>query len=271
MDKYIHFRDISGFYTDEGEGDTLVLVHGFCEDGSVWNHFSKSLSRNFRVIIPDLPGYRNSSLTNEELTIEWMADFLKAILDKEKVARAIIVGHSMGGYITLAFAEKYPELALKIALFHSHCFADNEEKKKSRQKSVDFIKQHGTTVFVEELYNNLFGQKFLSENKSVVEKLKTVAMGYAAGTITSDLEAMIKRPGREHVLKSFQRPVLFILGKSDKLIPYEKSLEQCAFPKVADVHILENTGHMGMFEEPQKTLEIIAQFANLKIKTTLQT
>lgn len=133
MDKTIQYQDVSGFYTDEGSGETIVLVHGFCEDGSIWNDFKKSLSKNFRVIVPDLPGYRKSTLPQHPLTIEWMADFVHAILEKGNVSNPIIIGHSMGGYITIALTEKHPNLPQKIGLFHSHAFADDEEKKKGRR------------------------------------------------------------------------------------------------------------------------------------------
>ncbi len=267
MDKQIQFKDIEGFYTDEGSGDIIMLIHGFCEDGSVWDSFKKNLSHDFRVIAPDLPGYRNSSFTKQELTIEWMADFMKAILDKEKITNPIIIGHSMGGYITLALAEKYPDLAEKIGLFHSHCFADDDEKRQNRQKAIDFIAKNGTGGFVDELYNNLFGEKFLSEQIPVVEKIKLQAKKYPAETIIAGLSAMIKRPGRSDVLKTCKQPVLFILGKQDKAIPYKKSLEQCGFPEIAEVHLLEDAGHMGMIECPKKTLEIVLEFANLKVQT----
>lgn len=266
MDRRIDFRDIKGFYTDEGKGETVVLIHGFCEDGSVWDYFREKLSADFRLIVPDLPGFRNSAFTKQELTIDWMADFVRAILDKEKIQNPIIIGHSMGGYIALALAERYPDLPAGIGLFHSHCFADDDEKKQNRQKGIDFVSKNGTAEFVSELYSNLFGEKFLSESKSTVEGLKAHAKIYPAETIMNCLKAMMNRPERVGVLKSFRKPVLFILGKRDKVISYEKSLEQCALPEVSEVHILENAGHMGMLEEPEKTLEVVAEFANLRVK-----
>jgi len=264
MDKTITYHDITGFYTDEGKGAPVLLLHGFCEDGSVWNGFRKALSKTFRVLVPDLPGYGNSQGTKEELSMEWMADFVKAILDKEKISSLTVIGHSMGGYITLALAEKFPGLPEKIGLFHSHCFADDEEKKKARQKGIDFIAKNGTDDYVNELYNNLFGEKFFSEKKSIVDTLKSRAKSYPAETILAGLDAMKNRPDRSAVLKSFKKPVLFLLGRQDKVLPYGKSVEQCQYPAISEVHLLEGTGHMGMFEEPKKTLHIVEEFLNLK-------
>lgn len=263
MDKTFKFNDISGFYTDEGSGKTIVLIHGFAEDGSAWSDFGKQLSGNFRVIIPYLPGYGQSELPKQPLTIEWMADFVHAILENEKVTDPIIIGHSMGGYITLAIAEKYPGLPSKIGLFHSHAYADDEEKKKGRLKSIDFVNKNGASDFINELYSNLFAEKFRAENKATVDSLRAYAQKYAPATITADLGAMMQRPDRTHVLKNFKKPVLFILGKEDKAIPYEKSVEQCKFPAISKVHIMEGVGHMGMIESPEKTLQFVREFVNL--------
>ncbi len=265
MDKTIQFRDTKGFYSDEGTGSSVVLVHGFGEDGSVWDGLKKKLSSDFRFIIPDLPGYRNSTLPREELTIEWMADFVYSIIEQEEIKNPIVIGHSMGGYVTLALAEKHPALPEKIGLFHSHAFADDEEKKKNRQKSIDFIQRNGTSDYVNELYNNLFSEKFRTENEATVDKIKAYVKMYSSETLIAGLKAMIMRPDRTSVLKSFKGPVLFVIGKHDKAIPYGKSLEQCQFPDVSQVHILQDSGHEGMMEEPEKSLNIMREFINLRV------
>ncbi len=264
MDKTLLFQDTTCSYADEGNGaTTLVLIHGFSEDSSVWTDFRKHFSKNYRVLVPDLPGYGKSALPKQPLTIEWMADFVFAILEKEKIINPVIIGHSMGGYITLALAEKHPVLPQKIGLFHSHAFADDEEKKKGRQKGIEFVEKNGTRDFVNELVPNLFAEKFRAEHKATVERQKAYALKYSAETITAGLKAMILRPDRTHVLKTFKKPVLFLLGKEDKAIPYAKSVEQCQYPVISSVHILNGVGHMGMLEEPEKTLEIVEEFANL--------
>ncbi|HXH18482.1 MAG TPA: alpha/beta hydrolase [Chitinophagales bacterium] len=270
MNKTIRFCESTGFYTVNSptpnpQHPALILIHGFCEDGSVWDIFRENLSRRFQVIVPDLPGYRNSSMTKQELTMEWLADYIKAIIDKEKIQQPVIIGHSMGGYIALALAEKFPDVPGKIGLFHSHCFADDDEKKKNRQKAMEFVMKNGTADFVNELYDKLFGEKFLKQNKEAVDKLKAAAKKYPAETIAANLKAMMNRPDRAHVLKSFRRPVLFILGKQDNAIPYTKSLEQCSFPEISEVHILDDAGHMGMLEAPKKTLEMVREFVNLNL------
>ncbi len=263
MEKTISFQNKKGFYTDSGSGKTLILVHGFGEDGSVWDALRETLSKKYRVLAPDLPGYRHSELPESALTIEYMADFLKAILDIEKIEHPAIIGHSMGGYVTLALTEKYPHQPERIGLFHSHAFADDAEKKAGRRKAIEFVGKNGTDGFIHELYNNLFGSAFIQNNKSEFERLKEKAKKYPPETIMSGLQAMAERPDRTHVLKSFRNLVLFILGKEDKAIPWEKSIEQSQFPAVSDIHVFENAGHMGMLEEPVKSLNIIEVFMEL--------
>lgn len=245
----------------------MALIHGFCEDSSVWADFKNRLSKNYRVIVPDLPGYGKSALPKQPLTIEWMADFVYAILEKENITNPVIIGHSMGGYITLALTEKHPDFPQKIGLFHSHAFADDEEKKKGRRKGIEFVEKNGTRDFVNELVPNLFAEKFRTEHKATVEQQKAYAQMYAAETITAGFNAMILRPDRTHVLKTFKKPVLFILGKEDKAIPYAKSVEQCQYPAVSSVHILNGVGHMGMLEDPEKTLAMVEDFINLKVSS----
>jgi pimeloyl-ACP methyl ester carboxylesterase len=259
MDKYFDYKDVKGFYTDEGNGEAILFVHGFAEDGSVWDEFKKAF-RGYRTIVPDMPGYRNSSLQGETSSIDEMADFVKAILDREEIDKVNFVGHSMGGYTAVAFAEKYPERLNKLVMFHSHPYADDEEKKKGRIKSADLVKRNGTEVFIRELYNNLFADKFKKGHRDFIDGRIAKAQEYPAPTIIASLLAMAERPDRPQALKDIKIPVLFIIGQEDKAVPHDKSMEQTHLPMVSEVHILQQVGHMGMFEEPEATQNMILNF-----------
>ncbi|GIV33894.1 MAG: alpha/beta hydrolase [Chitinophagales bacterium] len=263
MEKTFTFNKITGYYQDRGSGLPVVLLHGFGEDGAVWDYVAEHLQSDCRVIIPDLPGYRHSALPSEQMSIEWMADFVFAILENERLFNPVIIGHSMGGYVTLALTEKHPDLPSKIGLFHSHAFADDEEKKKSRQRAIELIQQKGTEPFIDELYNNLFSPRYVVQNADKVTQMKKRAYLCPAETLTGGLRAMMQRPDRIHVLQSFHKPILFILGKQDKAIPYEKSLQQCQYARVSQVHLFEESGHMGMLEEPDKAVQVTREFINL--------
>ena len=155
------------YYKITGKGKAVVLLHGFIEEGIMWNDTARALSKKHRVIVPDLEGFGNSPLQSKTLSMEHYAGEIYKLLKKEKVKQCVMLGHSMGGYIALYFAEKYPQMLSGFGLINSQCYADTEEKKANRKKGNEFIATHGTKVFVNELYGNLFHEIFKKKNKPV--------------------------------------------------------------------------------------------------------
>jgi pimeloyl-ACP methyl ester carboxylesterase len=262
MQKEIQFKNVKGYYTVEGEGEPVMLVHGFCGEGAVWDEMKKFLPKNFKLIIPDLPGYGKSALSpqHSEINIEFYAEYLNAIAEKENLQQFSLVGHSMGGYAALTFAEMYPNKLKKLCLFHSHPYEDDETKKENRRKSIRFIEQHGTKLFSDELYNTLFAPSFYEQQPEVVKAIKEKATHYPPETLIGSTQAMINRKDRSAVMKNISVPVLLIIGKQDKAIDYDKSMAMCSLAPVTEVHILQEAGHMGMLEAPEKTAQMICNF-----------
>ena len=262
--KTMAYQSAQIFYRITGSGKPVVLIHGFAEDGEIWNNQIEFLKNHFTLIIPDLPGTGKSEL-NEDMSIEGIAESIKAIIIKENISQAIIIGHSMGGYITLAIAEKYPELISAFGLCHSSAFADNEEKKAARLKSIEFIKINGAYEFLKTTIPGLFlmghdGSKPMDPNAAIlIERGKQ----FTPEAIIKYYQAMIARPDRIEVLKNFNGPVLFIIGEHDKAIPFEQSMQQCYLPAQSHVHILRNSAHMGMWEETDKVNTAMLQFLQL--------
>ena len=139
MKKQLLYQNNRIVYAVEGAGKPVMLVHGFGEDSSVWVNQIPFLKDHFQLIIPDLPGSGESAMV-DDMSMEGMAEVLKAVADKETNELFTLIGHSMGGYITLAFAEKYSNRLNGFGLFHSTAFADSEEKKATRQKGIEFIR-----------------------------------------------------------------------------------------------------------------------------------
>ena len=166
----------------------------------------------------------------------------------------------MGGYITLAFAEKFPELLHTFGLFHSTAYADTDEKKQARRKGIEFIQEHGAYTFLKQSIPNLFAQKFSSEHPEEINTLIEKGKSFTAEALIQYYDAMIQRPDRTAVLKNFSNPILFIFGTEDKAVPLQDSLEQCHIPVTSHVHILKNAGHMGMWEDKEKCNRAILQF-----------
>jgi pimeloyl-ACP methyl ester carboxylesterase len=166
----------------------------------------------------------------------------------------------MGGYVALAFAEKYAERLNGLGLFHSTVYADNEEKIKLRQKGISFIGEHGAFEFLKTSTPNLFSGKTREEKPELIDKLMPTLRNFSAEALVLYYHAMMQRPDRQVVLSKATVPVLFIIGKNDNAVPFQDSLEQCYLPEKAYIHILHGSGHMGMLEEAEKTNEILKSY-----------
>lgn len=251
--KQVSFRNKKISYKVEGTGNPVILLHGFAEDGRIWNYQVENLKKNYRLIIPDLPGSGKSEMLEGEVLLSDYAEAIKAIADEEidsaNEKQFTMIGHSMGGYITLAFAEKYPELLNGVGLFHSSSFADDEQKKEARRKGIDFIKKNGPELFLKNATPNLFSEKTKAEAPELIEKLIALSKNFSGESLIQYYEAMIKRPDRSAIVKSFKKPVLMIAGMYDNAVPIQLSLSQAYLAAVTYFHILKRSGHVGMWEE----------------------
>ncbi|RYZ29271.1 MAG: alpha/beta hydrolase [Chitinophagaceae bacterium] len=244
----------------KGSGPLVVLVHGFGEDGNVWKAQFDLFPENL-LLIPDLPGSGGSEMI-EDMSMEGMAGAIKSLIDSlvpenEKIT---IIGHSMGGYITLAFAEKYPETLEAFGLFHSSASADSEEKKETRRKGIKFIQQHGSYEFFKTSTPNLFAPATKEERSHLVTEQIEAVRNVDRAALVSYYESMINRPDRTRVLENSQVPVLFVMGKHDKAVPMEDGLKQCHLPQLSYIGLLQNSGHMGMVEETDRSNKLLTEF-----------
>ncbi len=249
-----------------GTGKQVLLLHGFGEDSSVWQNQINFLKDNYQLIIPDLPGSGNSQLI-DDMSIEGMSKVIKEIINIEVLKstpqnHVKIFGHSMGGYITLALIEKYPTLFSSFGLIHSSAFADDEGKKIARQKSIEFIKTNGAYEFLKTSIPNLFykGKGCSNPSAAYINLLIEQGKKFSAQALIAHYNAMINRPDRTTILKTFLKPILFILGEHDMAIPFTQSMQQCHLPQQAHITILRNSAHMGMWEETEKTNNALSSF-----------
>jgi pimeloyl-ACP methyl ester carboxylesterase len=263
MDKEIVIAGKKIFYRVYGSGKKMMLLHGFPETGDVWKKQVEYLKDKFLLIVPDLPGSGKSELI-QDMSMEGMAEIIKAILDNENPAagKTAIIGHSMGGYITLAFAEKYPAYVSGFGLFHSTAYADNEEKKAARRKGIDFIRQHGAAEFLKTSVPNMFAPATKSDNQALVDNFLREANNFSPDSLVSYYEAMMKRPDRTAILQNTSVPVLFVMGEHDTIIPLSDGLKLCSLPEKSYIHVLRKSGHMGMCEEAKNSNKILEQFVD---------
>lgn len=244
------------YFKERGEGFPLILIHGFCETSEIWDSFAEKLSQDFRVITPDLPGFGNSPLTSKEISIAGTATILNSWLYQIGIRNSVVIGHSLGGYITLSMVAQKPELITGFGLFHSTTFSDSEEKKLNRNKVFDFVDKNGVLPFVETFVPGLFWQK---QNPSI-EKVHSIASKTKKETLLAYTLAMRDRPDSTSLLTSYRGDSLFLAGRYDSLIPCSTMEDQSRLCQRSVFQILENSGHMGMFEDTETVLSEVRCF-----------
>jgi pimeloyl-ACP methyl ester carboxylesterase len=249
-------------YTDKGSGPVVVFVHGFCESKDIWKTFAERLSANYRVICLDLPGFGESMLDKEQVSMEWFADEVQQLMKLLSIQLFTFVGHSLGGYVGLAYAEKYAQHLNGLCLFHSTAYADSEERKINRDKTIAFIHKYGADMFTQSFIEPLFLLKNRQALKNEIAELKSIAKESSGKGIIATTAAMRDRPDRTHVLASSKIPVLIIGGKNDATIPIAKLEELSQLSSVIQLAEIEDCGHMGMYEQKEKTFEVLSEFLN---------
>lgn len=247
-------------YKEAGQGLPVVLIHGFCERKEIWTGFLQQLSQNFRVITIDLPGFGDNAPQESPLTIGDMADRIYALLTKIGVDHCVMIGHSLGGYVALAYGEKFPFRLKGLGLFHSTSFSDSVEKKQARNKTIDFIDRYGVGEFVQEFVPPLFFDSRRKELKEEIQAVVQMGLTVSKSTVIETIKAMRDRKDRTRVLEKAPYPVLIIAGRNDIAVPFANSQQMFGVPMNATIQVMNNTAHMGMLERPKETLRMIASF-----------
>ncbi len=254
--KNIHFQD-------EGRENNkvLVLLHGFMNNLEIWASYIYSYMNNMRVIAIDLPGHGNSATYGEIHTMEFMADAVHAVLENLGIEQCVILGHSMGGYVTLAFAEKYPYMLRGFGLLNSQAIADEPDVVQKRYESIELAKTNRPDYiikFIPELFYSKKRNQYSVDIKDVQDlSLETTVDGIAAAQ-----RGMAQRTTRLSVLEDSQVPVLFIYGKEDPRIPVEYAVCQAVLPKYSEIMLLGEVSHMSFLEERDFVKQRIKNFVN---------
>jgi pimeloyl-ACP methyl ester carboxylesterase len=247
-------------YTTAGEGIPVVLLHGFCEDKTIWGSFAQELSSTCRVITVDLPGFGENEPISQPLTIADMAESLYHFLHNLGVDQCILIGRSLGGYVALAFGEKFQQRLLGLGLFNSTAYSDSLEKKQGRTKSIEFVEKYGVDEFAEEFLTPLFFEGRRKELHAAIRTVVDAGKKTPKSTVIEVIKAMRDRKDRTKVLEKAPYPILFISSKNDTAINFGISVNQFWLPADSTLHVLSNTGHMALLERPKETLNIVRNF-----------
>lgn len=251
-------------YTKSGKGPALILIHGFPEDGGLWRLVKDTFSKHFTLLIPDMPGTGKSTFVGEDISIEELAEAVFAVVQDAVPAaeRVVVCGHSMGGYIALAFAELYSERLAGFGLLHSTTKNDNEEKVLKRQKSIQLIRKGGKEPFINGMIPNLFSPQTKQEQPQLLEEQSNRGQALKDNTLIAFYQAMINRPDRTFIFEGLNVPVLLLMGLYDEVIPNEDGMSLAKFSDVTFVSIMDRSGHMSMLEQPEDFAEALYHFAD---------
>lgn len=255
--KVLHYKNTTISYSDYGKGSALVLLHGFLENQFMWNDIIPELSKKNRIITIDLLGHGQTECLGYIHTMEDQADMVHAVLQELRIRKAAFVGHSMGGYIALAYAELYPDTVKGFVLLNSTSRADSDERKLNRDRAINAVK-HNYTNFVSLAISNLFSEENRTKLVEKIESVKTQALETPLQGIIASLEGMKIRKDREVILHFAPYPIVLILGKKDGVLPYNEAVEQVENTEVKLVTL--ESGHMSHMENPKELLKAILEF-----------
>jgi pimeloyl-ACP methyl ester carboxylesterase len=250
-------------YYDQGKGEqTILLIHGFGEDHAIWKNQIEFLSTHYRVIAPNLPGVHCKPLAlhhSQAPNIRMYVEVLHELMHHLHIEQYYIIGHSMGGYIGLSFADYYVNHVQGLLLFHSTTYEDNEAKKTSRMKVAEFIQEWGVSKYLETATPNLFGDAFKKTNPGVIQNVIESGLGISQEAMIQFVFAMRNRKAMTHLLQQHTIPVWMIAGDEDLAVTIQDSLEQIKLLPSSNSLVLNNVGHMGMFEATNQVNEFIHQ------------
>ena len=247
----IQYKNITIDYTATGKGTAVVLLHGFLENQTMWQYLAPVLATKYRVITIDLLGHGNTDCLGYVHTMEDQADMVHHVLHELKIRKSVLIGHSMGGYVALAFAELYPDNVKGLVLLNSTSRADSDERKLNRDRAIAAVKQN-YTAFVRMSIANLFSEDNREKLAETIENVKLEALKTPLQGIVAALEGMKIRNDREVLLHFGPYPIALILGKKDGVLPYDDNVTQVENTRVQLTTFPD--GHMSHLEN-QKALE----------------
>ncbi|HEY59288.1 MAG TPA: alpha/beta hydrolase [Anaerolineae bacterium] len=240
------------YYENYGTGMPLILLHGYPLDHTIWLPLVPFLEDRAQLILPDLRGHGKSPAPDGVYTMQEMAGDVVALMDKLCVEKAVLGGHSMGGYVALAFARAYPERFMGLALIASHAFADSEEKKMARMQAIEVVKEQGVATALAGI-----SQK-LTQNDGVQEKVRALIACASTQGVIGTLQGMAARRDSLDVLSSLDVPAVIITGAQDVLIPLKRAKEMEQKMKRPWLATVQGVGHMLMMEQPEQLAKVLS-------------
>jgi 3-oxoadipate enol-lactonase len=249
----MEFNPVQLYYEEHGQGIPVVLLHGFPLDHTIWEPLLPVLKEHARIIIPDMRGHGRSPVTDGAYSMRLMAADTAALLDDLKIEKAIVVGHSMGGYVGLAFAYAYPNRLAGLGLIATQAAADTPEKRQDRLNLADEIGRKG----VKHLAENMSAR--LTTKHELIDPIRSMILKMNPKGAIGALKGMADRPDMTDFLPSITIPSLVLAGSDDVLIPIERPRTMEKMLARAWLVEIPSAGHLPMMEYPQQVAEALDQ------------
>ncbi len=241
-------------YKEYGNGVPVILIHGFPFNGSIWEEIAARLSRSARLICPDLRGHGLSPAPEGIYTMELMARDVALMMDNQGIHKAVIVGHSLGGYISLAFLSLFAQRCIALGFVATQAGSDSPEKKKGRYQTVEKLENKGVEALTEGMPESL------SDFPEIRDRIKTMIRATHKNGLIGALLGMAERTDYTTQLKVISVPALVVAGEQDKLIPIETAREMADLIPGSKIEIIPGTGHMPMMESPDLLSKVLLDF-----------
>lgn len=257
MQKSITFKNANISFSDSGKGTAVVLIHGFLENSTMWNNIVPQLSKENRIITVDLLGHGKSDCLGYVHTMELYAESIEAVLHHLKIKEYFLIGHSLGGYVALALAEKNPQKIKGLCLMNSTSNEDSAERKNLRTRANKMV-QKSFESLVKMSVSNLFHPENLSKYKTAIEQVKKEALQTSLQGYMAANEGMKLRPNRNHVLEENSFKKLMIIGQKDPVLEYNSLLEEAK--NTNSNFVVFPDGHMSHIENRNELISTLTSF-----------
>src|SRR5512143_855589 len=257
----VNIDGINIAYTKRGQGAPLVLIHGYPLDHSIWNEVAPLLEPNFDLIMPDMRGFGESDVMEADDSILDYASDIARLLTHLRISKAYVAGHSMGGYVALAFARMYEERLSGLGMISSQMAADTQERRAGRYATAEQVLKEGVQPVVDAMTTKL------SADPAIQDFVRDVIARQPPVGIASALRAMANRPDSSDIFKEFPFPVVIVHGDADMLIPVERGQEMKDALPSARYTGLPGVGHMPMMENPKAVSQALRAFGMVKVKS----
>jgi len=253
-------RNTKVHFTSIGKGPAIVLLHGFLENSSMWNDITKVLYKKYRIICIDLLGHGKTENHGYIHTMEDHASIVRTILNYLKLRKYMLIGHSMGGYVALAFAKQYPQSMKGLCLMNSSALPDTEEKKKNRDRAIEAVKQNFKKV-VRIAIPMLFSEENRGIFVSEIQQITNEALQISPQSIIASQEGMKIRKNHTSIYKTANYPIQLIIGKQDPALEYAPLIEQTKNTRVQVIEFPD--GHMSHIENKEELLIALSSFIKM--------